>query len=109
MLGIIDGLTEDQLRRPVLPSGWNCLGMLQHLTISDERFWFSGIMTGEAAYSPGAARRPSVADVAAAKADMDRRGSSAARADLLVLPAAVRFPPACPGGGGLRTASRGRE
>jgi len=50
VLGIIEGLTEDQLRRPVLPSGWSCLGMLQHLTISDERFWFSGIMAGEAAY-----------------------------------------------------------
>ena len=50
VLGILDGLTEDQLRRPVLPSGWTCLGMVQHLTISDERFWFSGIVAGESAY-----------------------------------------------------------
>jgi hypothetical protein len=50
VLGIIDGLTEDQLRRPMLPSGWTCLGMVQHLTISDERFWFSGIVAGESAY-----------------------------------------------------------
>src|SRR5947209_20186745 len=47
VLGILEGLTEDQLRRPVLPSGWTCLGMVGHLTISDERFWFRGIVAGE--------------------------------------------------------------
>jgi hypothetical protein len=47
VLGILDGLTEEALRRPVLPSGWTCLGMVQHLTISDERFWFRGIVAGE--------------------------------------------------------------
>ena len=50
VLGILDGLTEDQLRRPVLPTGWSCLGMVRHLTISDERFWFRGIIAGEPAY-----------------------------------------------------------
>ncbi len=50
VLGILDGLTEDQLRRPVLPSGWSFLGMVRHLTISDERFWFRGIVAGEPAY-----------------------------------------------------------
>jgi hypothetical protein len=47
VLGILDGLPGDALRRPVLPSGWTCLGMVQHLTISDERFWFRGIVAGE--------------------------------------------------------------
>jgi hypothetical protein len=50
VLGILDGLTEDALRRPVLPSGWTCLGMVQHLTIADERFWFRGIVAGDLAY-----------------------------------------------------------
>jgi hypothetical protein len=49
VLGILDGLSDDQLRQPVLPSGWSCLGMVQHLTISDERFWFSGVVGGESA------------------------------------------------------------
>ena len=31
VLGILDGLPDDALRRPVLPSGWTCLGMVQHL------------------------------------------------------------------------------
>ena len=49
VLGILEGLTDDQLRRPVLPSGWSCLGVVQHLTISDERFWFRGIVGGDSA------------------------------------------------------------
>jgi hypothetical protein len=49
IVGTLDGLTEDQLRRPVLPSGWSCLGLVQHLTISDERFWFRGIVAGDPA------------------------------------------------------------
>jgi hypothetical protein len=50
VLGILDGLTDEQLRRPLLPSGWTCVGMVQHLTVSDERFWFRGIVAGEAEY-----------------------------------------------------------
>jgi hypothetical protein len=46
----LDGLTEDQLRQAVLPSGWSCLGLVQHLTISVERFWFRGIVAGEPPY-----------------------------------------------------------
>jgi len=33
------GLTEEQLRRPVVPSGTSLLGLVQHL-IDAERFWF---------------------------------------------------------------------
>jgi uncharacterized damage-inducible protein DinB len=47
VLGILEGLPDEALRRSVLPSGWTCLGMVQHLTISDERFWFRGIVAGE--------------------------------------------------------------
>jgi Protein of unknown function (DUF664) len=47
VLGILDGLPDEALRRPVLPSGWTCLGMVQHLTVSDERFWFQGIVAGK--------------------------------------------------------------
>lgn len=47
VLGILEGLDEEALRRPVLPSGWNCLGLLQHLALEDERFWFRGVVAGE--------------------------------------------------------------
>ena len=32
VLGAVEGLSDGALRRLVLPSGWNCLGMVQHLT-----------------------------------------------------------------------------
>jgi len=31
VLGILEGLSEESLRRPVLPSGWSCLGLVHHL------------------------------------------------------------------------------
>jgi hypothetical protein len=31
----------------VLPSGWTCLGLVQHLAIDVERFWFRDIVAGQ--------------------------------------------------------------
>jgi uncharacterized damage-inducible protein DinB len=47
VLGIIDGLTEPDLRRSMLPSGWTILGLVQHLTLDVERFWFSAVVAGD--------------------------------------------------------------
>jgi hypothetical protein len=47
VLGILEGLTEEALRRPVLPSGWVCLGLVRHLALDVERFWFRGVVVGE--------------------------------------------------------------
>ena len=47
VLGILEGLDEESLRRPVLPSGWTCLGLVRHLAVDIERFWFRGIVAGE--------------------------------------------------------------
>src|SRR3954462_3738149 len=41
-----EGLSDEQLRRPVLPSGWSCLGLVRHLTLSDERYWFQVVVAG---------------------------------------------------------------
>jgi hypothetical protein len=49
VLGILDGLDEASLRRPVLPSGWTCLGLVQHLAVDVEQFWFRGVVAGEPA------------------------------------------------------------
>jgi len=49
VLGILEGLDDEALRRPVLPSGWSCLGLVRHLTHDDERFWFRGVVAGEQA------------------------------------------------------------
>lgn len=42
----LEGLSDGDLRRPVLPSGWTCLGLVRHLTLSDERYWFETVMAG---------------------------------------------------------------
>ena len=47
VLGILEGLPEEALRRPVLPSGWTCLGLVRHLAIDVERFWFRSIVAGQ--------------------------------------------------------------
>lgn len=46
VLEIVDGLSDESLRRPVLPSGWTCLGMFQHLTVN-ERYWLRWAVGGE--------------------------------------------------------------
>lgn len=48
VLAAVEGLPDEALRRPVLPSGWTCLGLVQHLTLDVERFWFRAVATGEA-------------------------------------------------------------
>ena len=47
VLGILEGLDEQALRLPVLPSGWTCLGLVQHLTLDVERFWFRAVVAGD--------------------------------------------------------------
>jgi uncharacterized damage-inducible protein DinB len=47
VVGILDGLDEAALRRPVLPSGWTCLGVVRHLALDVERFWFRAVVAGE--------------------------------------------------------------
>ena len=49
VLGILDGLDPEALRRPVLPSGWSCLGLVQHLSLDVERFWVRAVLTGDQA------------------------------------------------------------
>ena len=47
VLGILEGFSEEQLRLPMLPSGWNGLGMVKHLALSDEHYWFQCVVAGE--------------------------------------------------------------
>jgi uncharacterized damage-inducible protein DinB len=46
VLETVAGLSDESLRRPVLPSGWTCLGMFQHLTVN-ERYWLRWAVGGE--------------------------------------------------------------
>lgn len=58
VLGILEGLDEEALRRPVLPSGWACLGLVQHLALDVERFWFRCVVAGEQTAIDGLAEIP---------------------------------------------------
>lgn len=31
----------------MLPSGWHCLGLVKHLALSDEHYWFRCVVAGE--------------------------------------------------------------
>ena len=33
VLGILENLPEEAMRRPVLPTGWTCAGLVQHLAL----------------------------------------------------------------------------
>jgi uncharacterized damage-inducible protein DinB len=56
----LDGLDDDALRRPILPSGWTCLGLINHLALDVERFWFQAVVGG---------RRDAISDVLATSSD----------------------------------------
>ncbi|HSZ40868.1 MAG TPA: DinB family protein [Trebonia sp.] len=47
VLGVLTGLSEEDLRRPALPSGWTCLALVRHLSLDVERFWFRAVAAGE--------------------------------------------------------------
>lgn len=49
VLGILDGLDDEALRKPVLPSGWSCLGLVRHLAVDVERFWFLAVVGADQA------------------------------------------------------------
>lgn len=94
----LEGLTDEQLRRPVLPSGWSCLGLVRHLTLSDERYWFEVVVAGEALdfWPQGddadwrVGPEESVADVLAAYR------SSIARSDQIIAARRLEDPPQQP-------------
>lgn len=47
VLGAIEGLNDEQMTRAILPSHWNCVGLLNHLALDVERFWFRQVFAGE--------------------------------------------------------------
>lgn len=49
VLAAVDGLDEAAMRRAVLPSGWSPAGLVQHLALDVEMFWFRAVMAGEPA------------------------------------------------------------
>jgi hypothetical protein len=46
VLGILEGLGDNELSRPILPTAWTCLGLVHHLALDVERFWFQTVVAG---------------------------------------------------------------
>src|SRR3984957_9112606 len=86
VLGVLAGLSEEDLRRPVLPSGWSCLALVRHLAVDDERFWVRAVAAGE----PGG--QPPPDEPAEAVLDLYRREIAASDAALAGL--SLDAPPA---------------
>ncbi|WP_114560440.1 mycothiol transferase [Desertihabitans aurantiacus] len=47
VLQVVDALDDEQLRRATLPSGWTPVGLVKHLVMDEERFWFRAVVAGE--------------------------------------------------------------
>lgn len=48
VLTAFDGLSDDDMHRAVLPSGWSAVQLLHHLALDDERFWVRAMIGGDA-------------------------------------------------------------
>ena len=48
VLAAVEGLTDAQLRTAALPSGWSPIGLVRHLTLGGERYWFETVVGGGA-------------------------------------------------------------
>lgn len=47
VLDTVDGLTDEQVQVAALPSGWTFAGLIRHLALDVERFWFRSVLAGE--------------------------------------------------------------
>jgi len=93
VLGVLSGLSEEDLRRPVLPSGWSCLALVRHLAMDDERFWFRAVAAGEPlSLDDDTGWQPSPEEPAEAVFDLYRREIAASDAVLAGL--SLDAPPA---------------
>ena len=97
VLAILDGVDQETLRRPILPSGWSCLAMVQHLALDVERFWFRAVVAGEELVIASLAGEPSAWDVGSdmlAAAVFDTYRQEIERADAIIAATPLDAPPA---------------
>ena len=44
---VLDGVSEADRNRALVPSGWSMVGLVRHLAFDVERFWFRVVVAGE--------------------------------------------------------------
>jgi len=98
ILAQLEGLSDAQLRAPVLPSGWSCLGLVRHLTLSDERYWFEAVMAGGPLdfWPEGDNADWKVAEDEPAEAVIDAYRAAAEHSDAFIEANSLATPPAQP-------------
>jgi hypothetical protein len=84
VLGILEGLPDADMRRAVLPTGWSCAGLVNHLSLDVERFWFRGMIAGDVALLDGYPDAWQVADDVPAASILDSYRTEIARADEVI-------------------------
>ena len=97
VLGSLEGLDVDTLRRPVVPTGWSLLGMVNHLTYDIEQFWFRAVMAGEQSVIdqlPEGDEGWRVPDALSAEAVLDAYRRETALADAIITATPLDTPPA---------------
>lgn len=94
IIGILDGLDHGQLTRPVLPSGWTALGLVNHLALDVEHFWFQAVVAGEEGDpTEEEADAWQVAPEASGESILGRYRAEIARADEIVKATPLDEPP----------------
>lgn len=98
VLGAVDGLTDEQLTRPILPSHWNCVGLINHLALDVERWWFRQVFAGEELSQTEIAESGNdawlVPPEVAPHLVLERYRREVERADAIISAASVEDPPA---------------
>lgn len=98
VLGILEGLDDEAMRRPVLPSGWSPVGLVQHLALDDERFWFQAVVGGDPDAIASVTGAPDdawqVSDDVPVAAVLERYRAEAARTDEIVRGTSLETAPA---------------
>ncbi len=103
VLAALDGLDEADLRRPLLPSGWTALGLVRHLTLGGERYWFHTVVGGapldywpERADEPGRPADWHVGDGESTEAVLDDYRRAIEESDRIVARLPLSAPPRLP-------------
>jgi len=95
ILATVDGLTDDQMALTPLPSGWSITGMLNHLALDDEMFWFVCVLgADDVAIASLAGDGWDLAEGDTAEVVLARYRAQVARADEVLVGVDLDAPPA---------------
>jgi uncharacterized damage-inducible protein DinB len=89
-IAVVEGMTEADARRSVVPSGWTPLTLTMHLA-DVERHWFAFAVGGDRSHTPAQPVTPHTLNdaILAYRAEIDRSDRLLAEADLDAAPAEI--------------------